>query len=209
MPQVQAQRRLVKSPPELWTELSDAAALARHLGEFGEIRITRLEPESKVVWEGDRANGTVELESAGWGTQVTFTVEVQQTGTDPVRCEPEAEPEPEPEPEPVAIEPEPPAPAPLPPATLDARHRRGIFARLFGWDDHVDTVIENAREAVAVQPEDEPEPTVARISRPVPEESVPPVPEPEPEPEPDPAVATLEHALDQLGQAHHRPFSRA
>ena len=69
MPQVQAQRRLVKSPPELWTELSDAAALARHLGEFGEIRITRVEPETKVVWEGERANGSVEIESSGWGTR--------------------------------------------------------------------------------------------------------------------------------------------
>ena len=38
MPQVQAQRRLVKSPPELWTELSDAEALAGHLGEFGEYK---------------------------------------------------------------------------------------------------------------------------------------------------------------------------
>src|SRR5687768_11046745 len=98
MPQVQAQRRLVKSPPELWTELSDAAALARHLGEFGEIRIMRLEPETKVVWEGDRANGSVEISSSGWGTQVTFTVDV--AGPDP-----QPDPEPEPEPEPVAVEP--------------------------------------------------------------------------------------------------------
>ena len=42
---------------------------ARHLGEFGEIRITRLEQESKVVWEGDRATGSVELNAAGWGTR--------------------------------------------------------------------------------------------------------------------------------------------
>src|SRR5688572_27504868 len=102
MPQVQAQRRLVKSPPELWTELSDAAALARHLREFGEIRITRLDPESKVVWEGDRANGSVELNAAGWGTQVTLTVETPEP--EPVAVEPEPEPEPAPEPEP---EPEP------------------------------------------------------------------------------------------------------
>ena len=94
MPQVQAKRRLVKSPPELWTELSDAAALARHLGEFGEIRITRLEPETKVVWEGDRVNGSVEIESSGWGTQVIFTVDVEAEETVPP---PEPEPEPEPE----------------------------------------------------------------------------------------------------------------
>ena len=94
MPQVQAQRRLVKSPPELWNELSDAEALARHLGEFGEIRITRLEPETKVVWEGEHANGSVEIESSGWGTKVILTAEVEG-------------PEPAPEPEPVAVEPEP------------------------------------------------------------------------------------------------------
>jgi hypothetical protein len=68
MPEPRAQRTLVKSPPELWAELSDLEALARHLGEFGEIRITRLEPETTVAWEGDRAHGTVELEPAGWGT---------------------------------------------------------------------------------------------------------------------------------------------
>jgi hypothetical protein len=72
-PQPTVQRTLVKSPPELWAEVSDAAALARHLGEFGEIRITRLEPETTVVWEGERASGTVELEKSGWGTKVTLT----------------------------------------------------------------------------------------------------------------------------------------
>ena len=45
---------LVKSPPELWAELSDPETLARHLGEFGEIRITRTEPETAVAWEGEQ-----------------------------------------------------------------------------------------------------------------------------------------------------------
>src|SRR3954469_8569966 len=76
MPEPRAHRTLVKSPPELWAEVSDAAALARHLGAFGEIRITRLEPETTVAWEGDRGRGTVELEPAGWGTKVTLTAEV-------------------------------------------------------------------------------------------------------------------------------------
>ncbi|HEV3229236.1 MAG TPA: hypothetical protein VGY97_07170, partial [Solirubrobacteraceae bacterium] len=73
MTESRAQRTLVKSPPELWSELSDPASLARHLGEFGEIRITRLEPETRVVWEGDEASGTVELAASGWGTKVTLT----------------------------------------------------------------------------------------------------------------------------------------
>src|SRR3954447_14430367 len=75
-----AQRTLVKSPPELWAEVSDVGALARHLGEFGEIRITRLEPETTVAWEGDRACGTVALEPAGWGTKVTLTARVEADG---------------------------------------------------------------------------------------------------------------------------------
>jgi hypothetical protein len=79
MTETQARRTLVKSPPELWAELSDPAALARHLGELGgEIRITRTEPEKTVVWEGERTSGTVELEPSGWGTKVTLTLRSEQ-----------------------------------------------------------------------------------------------------------------------------------
>ncbi len=159
---MEANRTLVKSPPELWAELSDMAALARHLGEFGEIRITRTEPESVVEWEGDLACGSVRLEPSGWGTKVTLTAL-------PVMLDPpEPEPEPEREPEP---EPEPP--------------RLGFWARVF------------RRRALAPPP---------------------PVPAPEPvavaPPEPLPAIeaatgaAVLANALDALGSAHHRPFSR-
>ena len=159
---MEAKRTLVKSPPELWAELSDMTALARHLGEFGEIRITRTEPETVVEWEGDLASGSVRLEPSGWGTKVTLTAL-------PVMLEPP--PAPEPEPEPV---PEPP-PAPPP---------RGFFARLF------------RRSA----PEPDPVPVV--------------VAEPQPAPDPLPAIeaatgaAVLSNALDALGAAHHRPFSR-
>ncbi|MEA2315010.1 MAG: hypothetical protein QOI03_1702 [Solirubrobacteraceae bacterium] len=68
----EVQRTLVKSPPELWTELSDPASLARHLGEFGAIRITRLEPERSIEWEGETAAGTVLIKPSGWGTRVTL-----------------------------------------------------------------------------------------------------------------------------------------
>jgi hypothetical protein len=68
-----AQRRLVKSPPELWAQVSDEDQLGRCLAEFGEIRITRVEPETTVAWEGERASGTVELAAAGWGTRVVLT----------------------------------------------------------------------------------------------------------------------------------------
>jgi hypothetical protein len=69
----QASRTLLKSPPELWAECSDATSLMRHLDSFGEIRITRLEPETAVAWEGDTVSGTVRLEPSGWGTRVTLT----------------------------------------------------------------------------------------------------------------------------------------
>jgi hypothetical protein len=69
----EVQRTLVKSPPELWAELSDPALLARHLGELGEIRITRVEPEQKVEWEAENTSGTVQIKPSGWGTRVTLT----------------------------------------------------------------------------------------------------------------------------------------
>ena len=96
MPSTEAQRTLVKSPPELWAEFSDPVSLARHLGELGEIRIVRVEPEKSVEWEAPDATGAVQLKPSGWGTRVTLTV-VREVP------EPEAvqEPEPEPEPEPV------------------------------------------------------------------------------------------------------------
>jgi hypothetical protein len=70
----EVQRTLVKSPPELWAELSDQTALGRHLGELGEIRITRIDPEQAVEWETENMSGTVQLKPSGWGTKVTLTL---------------------------------------------------------------------------------------------------------------------------------------
>src|ERR1700754_2148514 len=145
MSEPRAQRTLVKSPPELWAEISDVSLLARHLGEFGEIRITRLEAETTVVWEGDTARGTVELEPSGWGTKVTIAAEAVAIEVD-VEVEVEVEYEVEPEPEPVAEAPQPePEPAPAP--------RRGLFARLFGRPAKEEPV-------AAAAPAPDPEPVV-------------------------------------------------
>jgi hypothetical protein len=73
MEQSTAQRRLVRSPPEVWAQVRDGDALSRRLAQSGAIRITRWEPETTVAWEGDRASGTVELAAAGLGTTVTLT----------------------------------------------------------------------------------------------------------------------------------------
>jgi hypothetical protein len=70
----EVQRTLVKSPPELWAELSDQDSLSRHLGALGDIRITRAEPEKLVEWETARTSGVVQIKPSGWGTKVTLSV---------------------------------------------------------------------------------------------------------------------------------------
>jgi hypothetical protein len=243
MTELQASRTLVKSPPELWAECSDAASLARHLDGFGEIRITRLEPETAVAWEGERARGTVRIEPAGWGTKVILTAEAEGVEHDelappaqsePGVDEPEAVESPAPEPSPpeaAALEAPPPeaaapeappleapppeaaAPeAPPPEPTPPPRKRR--FARLRAyWRG------ERLSEPVPVE-----EPPAVEEATPVEEpaavEEPPAVPEPASFEEPpavpeatEPVVfdteAVLAAALDSLGQAHHRPYSRA
>jgi hypothetical protein len=218
MEEPRAQRTLVKSPPELWAEISDLEALARHLGEFGEIRITRLEPETTVAWEGDRASGTVQLEPSGWGTKVTLTAElagavpppepVRAPEPVPVRFAPEPVPEPEPEEEP---EPEP-LPAAVAGEPAPAR-KPGFFARLFGRR----AVAEPEPEPVEAQPEDhapaEPEAVEPEIVQPDVAEPAPATVEPAREAgaaalDPGRALAILTGVLDDLGSARHRPFSR-
>jgi hypothetical protein len=176
MPELQASRRLVKSPPELWAEVSDAASLARHLGELGEIRITRLEPETTVAWEGESASGTVELAPAGWGTAVTLTAAptAVEAAAEPV-APPPAEPEPAQEPEPVLA----PEPAPA---------RRSWLTTLF-----------RRRPAAAEAPVPAVEAPVSAVAE------EPPAPSEAPA---DPLLDVLTGALDSLGSAHHRPFSR-
>ena len=187
MPDLTAKRTLVKSPPELWEELSEVDRLARHLDAFGEIRITKLEPEHTVAWEGEHASGTVSIEPSGWGTKVTLTADLPEQ---------EAPPEPEPEPEPVAQAPEPEPPvAEDPPAP---RRKRGFW----GWLFRERTI---APVPVQAAPEPEPEPElIAPAPDPVPVDPVPAA-----EVATDDAQTALDGVLDSLGSAHHRPFSRA
>ena len=151
----EVQRTLVKSPPELWAELSDPVALSRHLGELGEIRIVRSEPESTVEWAAENAAGTVSIKPSAWGTSVKLTVtrEIAEPTLVPdsqpeaqVAIEAEPEPtttfEPEPtttfEPEPtITFEPEPtttfePEPTTTFETEAELEPRRGFLARLFG-----------------------------------------------------------------------------
>jgi hypothetical protein len=197
MTSLQASRTLVKSPPELWAELSDVGTLARHLGEFGEVQITKSDPEARVEWEADRASGTVRLEPTGWGTRVVLTVDT------PV-AEPVAETPPVSDLQPDEPEPEPAV-------------RRGFWARLFRWP-----APEPAAAPLADEPEPEPEPVEAEpAAGQEPERSFAtiewetPAPSPEEPAAParpidrEEAHAVLTSVLDTLGAAHHRPFSRS
>ena len=208
MPDLTAKRTLVKSPPELWEELSEVDRLARHLDAFGEIRITKLEPEHTVAWEGEHASGTVSIEPSGWGTKVILTAVVPDEEPQPEpEPEPQPEPEPDPEPEPVVEVPlpvEPPAPAP--------ERKVGFWAKLFRRQ--LQPVVDHEPEP-APEPEPEPAPEPEPEPAPEPEPVAAAAPEPEP-PRPEPseglgqerAQAVLDGDLDALGAAHHRPFSR-
>jgi hypothetical protein len=251
MTEHQSSRTLVKSAPELWAECSDAASLARHLGAFGEIRITKLEPETTVAWEGTAASGTVKLESSGWGTRVTLTVKEDPAQAEPapepaapeaaepeaaepemVAAEPESEPaEPEPaEPEQAAVEPEPAEPEPEPEPmeiAVDPVRAPRMFARFRSAFRRKPASLSEP-DAVEPEPESEalaePEPGPVALAEPEPEPvalaepdavepvaKAPPAPEPAAEPEPPPPTGedALVAALDSLGMAHHRPYSRA
>jgi len=214
----EVQRTLVKSPPELWAELSDPTCLARHLGELGEIRITGTDPERLVDWEatsadGATVNGRVEIEASGWGTRVTLFASRELVEQESERApEPELAPETElaaeskPEPESEAVEASPavePAPEPesqpAPPMVEIAQELESTIAT-----------------EPELEPVHEPEPIVeprkgffARLFRrrkpqPVSEATLEPEPEPdilaglaaeEPAPEPEPVVAAEEPEL--------------
>jgi hypothetical protein len=238
-----AKRTLVKSPPELWSEVSEVERLARHLGAFGEITITKLEPEHTVAWEGESASGTVSIEPSGWGTKVTLRAQLEAAAVEEPAAAVEA-PEVE---EPEVEEPELPtqeAEAPEvddveapPPDEPEPPRKPGFFARVFGRRRNRRVL---ADEGVSGEAAEEPrveeppaeEPAVAEpplAQEPLAEEPAvaesalaeepavaePPLAEQPPAEEPaaealDPehAQAILDEALEALGSAHHRPFSR-
>jgi hypothetical protein len=70
----EVKRTLVKSPPELWSELSDPQSLARHMGDLEDVRIVSSEPESTLEWEAQNASGSVLLEPTGFGTKVVLSL---------------------------------------------------------------------------------------------------------------------------------------
>jgi hypothetical protein len=189
MGDLSAERTLVKSPPELWSERSELERLAKHLDAFGEIRITKLQPEREVAWEAERAAGTISLEPSGWGTKVTLTAELED----------EAGPADEEQENATATTSE-----------LDLEKQSGELAgpstsRTARWMDRVfpGWRAPDYQHPLSAPSEESPvDPTPA-------DEQQEPIAAPEPA-APDEAGAreVLDSVLDTLGAAHHRPFSR-
>jgi hypothetical protein len=74
VPTFEVSRTLVKSPPELWEELS-----GERLSEVIEgARVEPAEEDNALAWEAQGARGTARIESSGWGTKVTLTAEVEE-----------------------------------------------------------------------------------------------------------------------------------
>jgi class 3 adenylate cyclase len=71
-------RTLVKSPPELWAELT-----GDRLSEaVGDVSVNATEPERELRWVGQGVTGTARLEPSSWGTKVTLTAEVEEQVAD-------------------------------------------------------------------------------------------------------------------------------
>jgi hypothetical protein len=70
---VEVSRTLVKSPPELWSELS-----GDRLSEaVGGASLTVTEEERRIEWEAEGVRGAAVLEPAGWGTKLTLTAHIE------------------------------------------------------------------------------------------------------------------------------------
>jgi hypothetical protein len=75
MPTIELERRLVKSPPELWDELLSQTRLSRWLGD---VRVSAAESPHRLEWDARGASGVIELESSGWGTKVRVRAEMDR-----------------------------------------------------------------------------------------------------------------------------------
>jgi hypothetical protein len=204
----EVQRTLVKSPPELWAELSDPDALARHLGELGEIHITRIEPDKTVEWEAADTTGKVLLKPSGWGTKVTLTADRELPTPEPPAelAEPPEPPEPVVINEP-AVEPEPIVEEPVAEEQPEPEQRPGFFARLFRR--RRDQIEPEALQAVEPEPEIEMrQPALEQAPAEQTQDIAAELKAAEGAAEAE-VTAVLTAVLDRLGAAHHRPFSRA
>ncbi|MGB1582706.1 MAG: hypothetical protein ACPHCI_02840, partial [Solirubrobacterales bacterium] len=201
--------------------------LAELLGDDA-IEITRSEPETTIEWQGESANGTIEISASGWGTKVRLTAETAATQppTPVAAPEPQTVDEVEPEPEP-ECEPEPePGPEHKPEHKTEHDAKFGFVARvkaMFSSNSTAPAEVLEARDTApgrdvsqAAEPADE------LVIDDTPDLAAEPLTEAHPEPieaaESNEIVESIEPAqsvdfetrlaavLDHLGSAHKRPF---
>jgi hypothetical protein len=67
MAPVELERTLVKSPPELWSEIGTEECLSRWLGD---VTVHAAEAPGRLEWDRSDCAGVIELEASGWGTRV-------------------------------------------------------------------------------------------------------------------------------------------
>ena len=75
VPVVEYERRLVKSPFEVWDDLRAASRLSHWLGD---VRIRAVDPPHRLEWDAPGASGAISLESSGWGTTVRVQAEPER-----------------------------------------------------------------------------------------------------------------------------------
>lgn len=221
MPAFEVSRTLVKSPPEVWSELEKAERLAELLGDDS-IAITRAVPESTIEWRGANAGGTIEIKAGGWGTKVRLTAEVAE----PIVAEPVVA-------EPVVVADEPLTSEPLkgvlaaettdaePTETVptEAVPKSGLWRRvrnMFAGEpptvveaaDPPETADESAASATEDLTEDGTEAVTEAVTDPTDDEATDDEATPDRPPgESQDFEAVLNGVLDHLGSAHKRPFS--
>jgi hypothetical protein len=64
---IDLERTLVKSPPEVWEELSANAGLGRWLDG---VEVRESQAPNRIEWAARGMSGCIELEASGWGTRV-------------------------------------------------------------------------------------------------------------------------------------------
>ena len=67
MASIEVERTLVKSPPELWSEIGSEEGLRRWLGD---VKVEAADAPARVEWAGTDSTGRIDLVASGWGTRV-------------------------------------------------------------------------------------------------------------------------------------------
>ena len=83
MAPVELERTLVKSPPELWTEIGTEEALRRWLGE---VSVQAADAPARLEWDRKDSAGVIELEPSGWGTRVRAVAKAKGVPWDRVQA---------------------------------------------------------------------------------------------------------------------------